>query len=413
MFVIIEFVVALIILLGALSGKHLRRAADAVFKTLSMSEVEEYCYITYILVFIYILGILPSIFYLSIGFVAAPLSQIFRRQKKSEVEDVFTSSVPVVQYVNLEETPYADNETYITDSQQFDMAGGSLRTITASLIPQEKVHRQSVVIKSDYNKGWVTAILDAHPRVQKVTGIISLSLTTMILVFLFSGVYARFVHGVFRYGFLLTESFPNDTLLDTILFGLHSIHCDVFLFALIVLFLAYSVMQGQIVAGVRFYNSPPKWLMYMNTSAATMLVFMYNNATAIAFILSLIYIMAPHYTMFGIQSTVIGTSTTTACNILLSSQNPLNCELTSVSSFFVAAEAETIVFGIIEIICCCLLLLFILLLIVWPLLSTSIAPKLPYAFSAFMNEVNWITLQDRADEERRNGLLLCLLYRNS
>ena len=38
------------------------------------------------------------------------------------------------------------------------MAGGSLQTITASLIPQEKVHRQSVVIKSDYNKGWVTAV---------------------------------------------------------------------------------------------------------------------------------------------------------------------------------------------------------------------------------------------------------------
>lgn len=108
--------------------------------------------------------------------------------------------------------------------------------------------------------------------------------------------------------------------------------------------------------------------------------------------------------MFGMQNTVIGTSTTTACNILLSSQNPLNCELTSVSSFFVAAEAETIVFGIIEIVSCCLLLLFILLLVVWPLLSTSIAPRLPYAFSTFMNEVNWITLQDRADEERRNGL---------
>ena len=60
------------------------------------------------------------------------------------------------------------------------------------------------------------------------------------------------------------------------------------------LFLAYSVMQGQILGGVRFYNSPPKRLMYMNTSATTMLAFMYNNATAIAFILSLIYIMAPH-----------------------------------------------------------------------------------------------------------------------
>lgn len=53
-------------------------------------------------------------------------------------------------------------------------------------------------------------------------------------------------------------------------------------------------MQGQILAGVRLYNSPPKRLMYMNTSATTMLIFMYNNATAIAFILSLIYIMAPH-----------------------------------------------------------------------------------------------------------------------
>ena len=42
------------------------------------------------------------------------------------------------------------------------MAGGSLRTITASLIPQEKVHRQSVVIKSDYNKGWVTAVQLCH-----------------------------------------------------------------------------------------------------------------------------------------------------------------------------------------------------------------------------------------------------------
>lgn len=38
------------------------------------------------------------------------------------------------------------------------IAGGSIQSITDSFSASENVHHQSVVIKSDYNKGWVTAV---------------------------------------------------------------------------------------------------------------------------------------------------------------------------------------------------------------------------------------------------------------
>ena len=66
-----------------------------------MSEVYDYCYIIYVLVFIYLLGIVPSIFYLSIGLVVSPLSQIIRHHEKSEMNDLFISSVPIVQYIDV------------------------------------------------------------------------------------------------------------------------------------------------------------------------------------------------------------------------------------------------------------------------------------------------------------------------
>lgn len=66
-----------------------------------MSEVNDYCYITYVLVCIYLLGIVPSIFYLSIGLITSPLSQIIRRREKSEMNDLFITSVPIVQYIEV------------------------------------------------------------------------------------------------------------------------------------------------------------------------------------------------------------------------------------------------------------------------------------------------------------------------
>lgn len=66
-----------------------------------MSEVYNYCYLIYVLVLIYLLGIMPSLFYLSIGLIASPLSQIVRRHEKSEMNDLFLTTVPIVQYIEV------------------------------------------------------------------------------------------------------------------------------------------------------------------------------------------------------------------------------------------------------------------------------------------------------------------------
>ena len=108
--------------------------------------------------------------------------------------------------------------------------------------------------------------------------------------------------------------------------------------------------------------------------------------------------------MFGTQQVQLeGTSTVAACNILLAAQYPVNCELTSVSSFFVAAEAETIVFGIIEIVCCILWFLFILFIMLWPLLSNCLENQLPYSIITLMNSINWLTLRYHVEEYRLNN----------
>ena len=92
-----------------------------------MSEVYDYCYLVYVLVLIYLLGIMPSIFYLSIGLIASPLSQIIRRRKKSEMNDLFLTTVPIVQYIEVfpstqtyfqtEKIENAEQESFITDDQ--------------------------------------------------------------------------------------------------------------------------------------------------------------------------------------------------------------------------------------------------------------------------------------------------------
>lgn len=92
-----------------------------------MSEVYDYCYLIYVLVLIYLLGVMPSIFYLSIGLIASPLSQIIRRRKKSEMNDLFLTTVPIVQYIEVfpstqtyfqtEKIENAEEESYITDDQ--------------------------------------------------------------------------------------------------------------------------------------------------------------------------------------------------------------------------------------------------------------------------------------------------------
>ena len=108
--------------------------------------------------------------------------------------------------------------------------------------------------------------------------------------------------------------------------------------------------------------------------------------------------------MFGTQQVQLeGTATVAACNIMYAAQYPVNCELTSVSSFFVAAEAETIVFGVIEIVCCILWFLFIIFILFWPLLSNYLENQIPYSVVTLMHSINWLTLRDHVEEYRLNN----------
>lgn len=107
--------------------------------------------------------------------------------------------------------------------------------------------------------------------------------------------------------------------------------------------------------------------------------------------------------MFGTQQVQLeGSSTVAACNIVYAAQDPVSCELTSISSFFVAAEAETIVFGVIEIVCCILWFLFIVLILLWPLLSNYLVNQIPYSVTALMNAISWLTIRDQVEEYRLN-----------
>ena len=92
---------------------------------------------------------------------------------------------------------------YDEECRAANIAGGSIQSITESFSVPENVRHQSVVIKSEYNKGWVTdvwaddvtdsKVLDSHPRVQKVTGSIFLFLSVLILIFIGSGVLSRVI----------------------------------------------------------------------------------------------------------------------------------------------------------------------------------------------------------------------------
>ena len=105
-----------------------------------------------------------------------------------------------------------------------------------------------------------------------------------------------------------------------------------------------------------------------------------------------------------------GSSTVAACNIIYAAQYPVNCELTSISSFFVAAEAETVVFGVIEIVCCILWFLFVLFILCWPLLSNYIINQIPYSVTALMNSINWLTIRDHEEEYRLNNSISIVCY---
>ena len=127
-----------------------------------------------------------------------------------------------------------------------------------------------------------------------------------------------------------------------------------------------------------------------------MLEFTFNNATAVILTLSVISIMAPQYTMFGTQT--IG-SDGTVCTLRTAAFHPIECELSSVASFLVAAEAQSVVFGYGEIIVCVLLILVVFVVALWPFTSSYCIQILPYGISEFFETMNWTRFGSQKKDE--------------
>lgn len=126
-----------------------------------------------------------------------------------------------------------------------------------------------------------------------------------------------------------------------------------------------------------------------------MLEFTFNNATAVILTLSVVSIMAPQYTMFGTQ-TIGGDA---VCTLRTAAYHPIECELSSVSSFLVAAEAQSVVFGYAEVIVCVLLILVVFVVALWPFISSYCTQILPYGMSEFFETMNWTRFGSQKKDE--------------
>ncbi|KAK8830059.1 hypothetical protein WA556_000701 [Blastocystis sp. ATCC 50177/Nand II] len=396
----IEFFMVFLMLLGVITDLLLGHSADPVYVLLRQSASDKFPYVTYLLGFGFLIGIPTFLVYFSVGMVAIPIADIlnYRRARKNKEASVFDYSGPVVEYVAEEESAESEPEQYISTLNEAGVNGNSIALLQQSRsrsVP--KATKQTVVIKSHYNEGWVSMVFESHPKVRLALSCVTLCFALFIFSCLISGFLRRLTDGEWNYGFLDLLSETEDTLLDTILFALDEYHLDVIFFAILVIFVAWTCMQGQIVAGVRLFLGEPLWLKYLNTSATTMLVFLFNNVTSTFIILSMITMMAPHYTMFGTQHTTVG-SQFADCTLTNAFDHAVDCQLSAVSSFFITLDSQTIVFGWIEMLIPCVLVVIVLVVVLWPFISQHLSSHIPYSVYNFFETMNWMQFGKGVDQ---------------
>ena len=154
------------------------------------------------------------------------------------------------------------------------------------------------MIKSEFSKGWVTRMIEGHPKIRQTTGVLIMVYSCFLLICLLSGLYSRIRYGEWNYGLLVLDETQADTLFDRVLYLADEYHLDYIVFVVTVIFLMLVFMEGQVSAGGRLFLCSPSYLRYLNTSAVTMLEFTFNNATAVILTLSVISIMAPQYCLY-------------------------------------------------------------------------------------------------------------------
>ena len=81
--------------------------------------------------------------------------------------------------------------------------------------------------------------------------------------------------------------------------------------------------------------------------------------------------------MFGTQHTTVGGHT-------------VDCQLSAVSSFFVTLDAQTLVFGWLEVLIPFIVLVVVLVVVLWPFVSQYLVNVIPYSAFNFFETMNWM-----------------------
>ena len=108
--------------------------------------------------------------------------------------------------------------------------------------------------------------------------------------------------------------------------------------------------------------------------------------------------------MFGIQQ-YTENGMVHDCTLLKGYQYQELCQLSSVSSFFIAAESQVFIFGLCEIIVCCLFLIVLVIVAIWPFISQLVMNRIPIAFVNFFETTNWNRLLNKDDSLINESLL--------
>lgn len=108
--------------------------------------------------------------------------------------------------------------------------------------------------------------------------------------------------------------------------------------------------------------------------------------------------------MFGIQR-YMENNVLYDCNLARAYLHKEECQLSSVASFFVAAESQCFVFGIVELVVCILLMVVMLIVAVWPLISQHVMNYIPISIFNFFETTNWSKLNKNEGTSLTKSLL--------
>lgn len=93
------------------------------------------------------------------------------------------------------------------------------------------------------------------------------------------------------------------------------------------------------------------------------------------------------------------------CTLATAYMHQEECQLSSVASFFVAAESQFFIFGVIELVVCLLLFIVMFIVAVWPLVSQHLMNSIPISIFNFFESSNWNRLYKKEDKTITDSLL--------